>query len=39
MPVTNFKGLKKMAGPIGIRAARWLANLFDGLDDDPRPAG
>ncbi|MFI4949971.1 MAG: methylenetetrahydrofolate reductase [NAD(P)H] [Caulobacterales bacterium] len=35
MPVTNFKGLKKMAGPIGIRLPAWLANLFEGLDGDP----
>jgi methylenetetrahydrofolate reductase (NADH) len=35
MPVTNFKGLKKMAGPIGIQLPGWLANLFDGLDKDP----
>ena len=35
MPVTNFKGLKKMAGPIGIQLPAWLGNLFDGLDKDP----
>ena len=35
MPVTNFKGLKKMAGPIGIQIPHWLGNLFDGLDKDP----
>ena len=35
MPVTNFKGLKKMAGPIGIELPNWLGNLFDGLDKDP----
>ncbi len=35
MPVTNFKGLKKMAGPIGIQLPAWLANLFEGLDKDP----
>jgi methylenetetrahydrofolate reductase (NADPH) len=35
MPVTNFKGLKKMAGPIGIQLPGWLGNLFDGLDRDP----
>jgi methylenetetrahydrofolate reductase (NADPH) len=34
MPVTNYKGLKKMAGPIGIEIPGWLANLFDGLDKD-----
>jgi methylenetetrahydrofolate reductase (NADPH) len=35
MPVTNYKGLKKMAGPIGISLPGWLANLFEGLDNDP----
>jgi methylenetetrahydrofolate reductase (NADPH) len=35
MPVTNFKGLKKMAGPIGIEIPAWLGNLFEGLDKDP----
>ena len=35
MPVTNFKGLRKMAGPIGIQLPGWLENLFDGLDKDP----
>ncbi|MBS0335160.1 MAG: methylenetetrahydrofolate reductase [NAD(P)H] [Proteobacteria bacterium] len=35
MPVTNFKGLKKMAGPIGIELPAWLGNLFEGLDRDP----
>ena len=35
MPVSNFKGLKKMAGPVGIPLPGWLANLFEGLDRDP----
>jgi methylenetetrahydrofolate reductase (NADPH) len=35
MPVTNFTGLKKMSGPIGIQLPDWLGNLFDGLDKDP----
>jgi methylenetetrahydrofolate reductase (NADPH) len=35
MPVTNFKALKKMAAPCGIALPEWLANLFEGLDDDP----
>ena len=35
MPVSNFKGLVKMAGPCGIDIPRWLGNLFEGLDDDP----
>ena len=35
MPVTNFKGLKKMTGPMGVRLPQWLGNLFEGLDGDP----
>jgi methylenetetrahydrofolate reductase (NADPH) len=35
MPVTNFEGLKRMAAPCGIPVPDWLANLFEGLDDDP----
>ena len=35
MPVTNFKGLKKMAAPCGIPVPDWLAELFGGLDSDP----
>jgi methylenetetrahydrofolate reductase (NADPH) len=35
MPVSNYKGLQKMAGPVGIPLPGWLANLFDGLDKDP----
>jgi methylenetetrahydrofolate reductase (NADPH) len=35
MPVTNYKGLLKMAGPCGIDVPGWLTNLFDGLDQDP----
>ena len=34
MPVTNYKGLVKMAVPIGIELPGWLGNLFDGLDKD-----
>lgn len=34
MPVSNFKGLKKMAGPVGITIPNWLGNLFEGLDKD-----
>lgn len=34
MPVTNYKGLQKMAGPIGIALPQWLENLFVGLDRD-----
>jgi methylenetetrahydrofolate reductase (NADPH) len=35
MPVTNYKGLVRMSGAVGARVPAWLANLFDGLDDDP----
>ncbi|MFN3521941.1 MAG: methylenetetrahydrofolate reductase [NAD(P)H] [Phenylobacterium sp.] len=35
MPVSNFKGLKKMAEPVGIPLPAWLGNLFEGLDEDP----
>ena len=35
MPVTNVKGLKRMAAPCGIVLPDWLGNLFDGLDKDP----
>jgi len=35
MPVTNFKGLAKMASGCGASVPGWLARLFDGLDDDP----
>lgn len=35
MPVTNFKGVAKMAAGCGASVPAWLARLFDGLDDDP----
>ncbi len=35
MPVTSFKGLRRMAGMCGAAVPDWLATLFDGLDDDP----
>ena len=35
MPVSNYKGLLKMAGPCGIAVPPWMANLFEGLDGDP----
>ena len=34
MPVSNYAGLKKMSGPIGIDLPAWLGNLFEGLDKD-----
>jgi methylenetetrahydrofolate reductase (NADPH) len=35
MPVTNYKGLAKMAQGCGASVPRWLTTIFDGLDDDP----
>lgn len=35
MPVTNVKGLRKMADGCGATLPAWLIRLFDGLDDDP----
>lgn len=35
MPVTNFKGLVKMAAGCGASVPAWFGHLFDGLDDDP----
>ena len=35
MPVTNFKGLVKMSTACQTAVPAWLANLFEGLDDDP----
>ena len=34
MPVTNFKGLVKMSAACQTAVPGWLANLFDGLDED-----
>ena len=35
MPVSSFSGLSNMSGRIGVAIPGWLANLFEGLDDDP----
>jgi methylenetetrahydrofolate reductase (NADPH) len=35
MPVTNYKGVVKMAQGCGASIPRWLTTIFDGLDDDP----
>ncbi len=35
MPVTNFKGLVKMAAGCGASVPQWLRRIFEGLDDDP----
>jgi methylenetetrahydrofolate reductase (NADPH) len=34
MPVTNFKGLKRMAAACDASIPEWLEALFEGLDDD-----
>ncbi len=34
MPVTNFNGLKKMSQACQTAVPTWLANLFEGLDND-----
>ena len=34
MPVSNFQGITKMAGLCGAKVPAWLADMFDGLDDD-----
>jgi len=34
MPVSNFQGIQRMAGLCGSRVPAWLAEMFDGLDDD-----
>ena len=35
MPVTNFKGLVRMAGATGAVIPDWMPPLFEGLDADP----
>jgi methylenetetrahydrofolate reductase (NADPH) len=34
MPATNFKGVQRMAARCGAAVPDWLAQLYDGLDDD-----
>jgi methylenetetrahydrofolate reductase (NADPH) len=34
MPTTNFKGVARMAKRCGAGIPQWLADLYDGLDDD-----
>jgi methylenetetrahydrofolate reductase (NADPH) len=34
MPVSNFQGIQKMAGLCGSKVPSWLADMFDGLDND-----
>lgn len=35
MPVTNLKGVQRFAGNCGATVPKWLAERFDGLEDDP----
>jgi len=35
LPVTNFKRVREFARKCGASVPPWLAELFDGLDDDP----
>jgi methylenetetrahydrofolate reductase (NADPH) len=35
MPVTNYKGLVKMAQGCNAAVPHWMTTLFDGLDNDP----
>ena len=35
LPVTNVAQLKKFAGMCGTNVPKWLATLFDGLDENP----
>lgn len=35
LPVTNFKQVKQFSARCGASVPRWLAEFFDGLDDDP----
>lgn len=34
MPVTNVRGMQKMAAACGATIPRWMIHLFDGLDND-----
>ena len=34
MPVSNFQGITRMAGLCGSKVPAWLAEMFDGLEDD-----
>lgn len=35
LPVTNFTQVQKFSGACGASIPQWMANLFEGLDDDP----
>ena len=34
MPTTNFSGIRRMAGKCGTSVPQWLADLYDGLEND-----
>ncbi|WP_281300524.1 methylenetetrahydrofolate reductase [NAD(P)H] [Iodidimonas sp. MBR-14] len=36
LPVTNFEQLKRFAASCGASVPRWMADLFEGLDDHPQ---
>ncbi|HEY3860118.1 MAG TPA: methylenetetrahydrofolate reductase [NAD(P)H] [Gammaproteobacteria bacterium] len=35
LPVTNFEQVKKFSARCGASVPRWLADFFEGIDDDP----
>ena len=35
LPVTNFKRVQEFSGQTGTSVPGWMADLFEGLDDDP----
>ncbi|HEX6958187.1 MAG TPA: methylenetetrahydrofolate reductase [NAD(P)H] [Ferrovibrio sp.] len=35
LPVTNFRQVVRFSGSCGASVPAWLADMFDGLDDDP----
>jgi methylenetetrahydrofolate reductase (NADPH) len=35
MPTANFKGIVRMAGRCGASVPQWMADLYEGLDDEP----
>ncbi len=35
IPTTNFRSIRRMAERCGARVPAWLAQLYEGLDDDP----
>lgn len=37
LPVSNFKQAKKFADMTNVRIPAWMAQMFDGLDDDAEP--